>query len=97
MCVCGGGGGSVTSFKVNFKFPKFQGGGGPTYVIQGGGGGGVKLFSNGIGVQLLSDRTHDLYCTPIPALDPCNCHEFYSTTANFYLAVYFRLSSRMHV
>ena len=45
MCVRVGEEGTVTSFKVNFNFPKFQGG--PAYVIQGGGG-GVKLFSNGM-------------------------------------------------
>ena len=38
VCVCVGGGGPVTFFKVNFNIPKFQGGGGPTYVIRRGGG-----------------------------------------------------------
>ena len=52
MCVCGGGEGVGSSgfFKVNFNFPKFQGG--PTYVIRGvgvgGAGRGVKLFSKGM-------------------------------------------------
>ena len=36
----------MTSFKVNFNFPKFQGG--PTYVIQGGGEGVSNFFPNGM-------------------------------------------------
>ena len=51
MCVCGGGGGKglVTSFKVNFNFPKFQGVPNICYPgWGGGGGGGVKLFSKGV-------------------------------------------------
>ena len=68
MCVCvGGGGGGSSDF---FYCPKFKGG--PTYVIQGG----RQTFYQGSGVQLLSDRTCDLYWTPIPALDPRNYHEF---------------------
>ena len=74
----------MTSFKVNFNFPKFQGGSNICY--PGGGGGGVKLFLQWGGVQLLSDRTYDLYWTPVPDLDPCNFHEFNSTTANLSLA-----------
>ena len=93
MCVRVGEEGPVTSFKVNFNFPKFQGG--PAYVIQGGGG--CQTFFQWDGVQLLSNRTYDLYWTPVPALDPCSCHEFYSTMANFSLAVYFRLSSCSHL
>ena len=46
-----------------FHFPKFQGGGGPTDVIQGGGG-GRQTFYQGSRVQLLRDRTCDLYWTP---------------------------------
>ena len=68
MCVRGG----SSDF---FHFPKFQGG--PSYIIHGGGGGGGRqTFFKGVGVQLLSDRTCDLYLTPVPALDPRNYHEF---------------------
>ena len=75
MCLGGGGGGSVTSFKVNYNFPKFQGC--PTYVIQGGGRGrGALNFFQGGGVQLLSDRTYDLYWTPVSTLDLSNYQEF---------------------
>ena len=45
VCVCvwgGGGGGPVTSFKVNFNFPKFQGGG--QHMLSRGGGGGCQTF-----------------------------------------------------
>ena len=70
VCVCGGGG-PVTSF----TFRNSRGGGGPKYVIQGRGG-GRQTFYQGSGVQLLSDRTCDLYWTPIPPLDPRNYHEF---------------------
>ena len=73
MCVGGGAVGSVTSFKVNFNFQKFQGG--PTYVIRAWGGGRQTFFQGG-GVQLLSDRTYDLYWTPVSSLDPSNYHEF---------------------
>ena len=75
MCAGGGGEGLVTSFKVNYNFPKFQG---VQHMLSGGGGGGggVKLFFRGGGVQLLSDRTYDLYWTPVPALDPRNYQEF---------------------
>ena len=66
--MCGGGGGPVTSFKVNF-----QGGGGSTYVIRGE---GRPSFYHGDGVQLLSDSTYDLFWTPVPALDPRNYQEF---------------------
>ena len=59
VCVCVGGGGSSDFF----HFPKFQGG--PTYVIQWGGG-GRQTFYQGSGVQLLSNRTCDLYWTPCP-------------------------------
>ena len=37
--------------------------------------GGGQTFYQGSGVQLLSDRTCDLYWTPVPALDPHNYHE----------------------
>ena len=60
-------------------------------------GGGRQTFFQGGGVQLLSDRTCDLYWTPVPALDPRNYHEFESTTANISLAAYFRLSSCTHL
>ena len=90
MCVCGGRGGGSSDF---FHFPKFQGG--PTYVIQGGGG--RQTFYQGSGVQLLSDRTCDLYWIHIPGLDPRNYHEFQSTTAILSLTVYFRLSSCTHL
>ena len=56
-----------------FHFPKFQGG--PTYIIHGGGGVRQTFFQGG-GVQFLSNRTCDLYLTPVPALDPRNYHEF---------------------
>ena len=72
MCVLGGGGGGgpVTSF--TFQNPR-----GVQLIISMGGGGCVKLFfQKGGGVQLLSDRTCDLYLTPVPALDPHNNHEF---------------------
>ena len=74
VCVGGGGRGPVSSFKVNYKFPKFQGGGGVQHMLSRGGG--FKLFFQGDGVQLLSDRTYDLYWAPFPALDPRNNHEF---------------------
>ena len=70
MCICVGAGweGPVTSFKVNFNFPKFQGvqhmlsGGGG-----GGGGGGIKLFSKGVESNcLLSDRSYDFVLDPCP-------------------------------
>ena len=64
-----------------FHFPKFQGG--PSYIIHasmggggGKGGGGRQTFLKGVGVQLLRDRTCDLYLTPVPALDPRNYHKF---------------------
>ena len=63
VCVCVGGGGVSSDF---FHFPKFQEA--PTHVIQrkGGGGGALKLFFQGGGVLLQSDRTCDLYWTPVP-------------------------------
>ena len=91
MCVRGGG--SVTSFKVNFNFQKFQGC--PMYVIRGVGGG--QTFFQGSGVQLLSDRTYDLYWTPVSTLDLSNYLESYSTAAILSLAVYFYLSSCTHL
>ena len=46
MCVrVGGGEGPVTSFKVNFNFPKFQGG---SNICYPGGGGLSNFFSNGM-------------------------------------------------
>ena len=43
VCAWGGGGeGPVTSFKVNFNFPKFQGGSNICY--PGGGGVGCQTF-----------------------------------------------------
>ena len=48
-----------------FHFPKFQGG--PTYILHGGGGGVRQTFFEGGGVQLLSNRTCDLYLTPVPS------------------------------
>ena len=56
-------------------------------VCGGGGGDPVTSFkvnfnflkfqgAQGGGVPLLSDRTYDLYWTPVPALDPRNYHEF---------------------
>ena len=62
----GEGEGPVTSFKVNFNFPKFQG----VQHIYYPGGGGRQTFFQGGGVQLLSDRTYNLYWTPIHGLDP---------------------------
>ena len=73
MCVCVKVG-SVTSLKVNFNFLKFQGC--ATYVIRGGGD--VKLFSNGGGVQLLSDKTYDLFWTPVQMLSD-NTYDLYWT------------------
>ena len=46
ICVCVGGG-PVTSFKVNFNFPKFHGGEGSNICYQGGGR-GCQTFSNGV-------------------------------------------------
>ena len=66
----------MTSFKVNFNFPKFQGGGGIQHMLFRGRGGASNFFFQGGGVQLLSDRTYDLYWTPVPVLDPRNYHEF---------------------
>ena len=40
----GGGGGPVTTFKVNINFPKFPG---VQHMLSGGGGGGVNFFSKG--------------------------------------------------
>ena len=77
MCVWGGGGqGGVSSnfSQINLNFPKFQGG--PTYVIWGGGGRVRQTFFQGGGVQLLSDRTYDLYWTPVPAPELRNYQEF---------------------
>ena len=72
MCVCvgGGGGGPV----ISFTFRDSRGVG--SKKCYPGGGGGHQTFFQGGGVQLLSDRTCDLYWTPVPALDPCNYHEF---------------------
>ena len=42
----------------------------------GGGGGCASNFFQGGGVQLLSNRTCDLYWTPVSALDPRKYHEF---------------------
>ena len=70
MCV-GGVGGPVTSFKVNLNFLKFQG---VQHMLSGVGG---QTFFQGGGVHLLSDRTYDLYWTPVPAPDPRNYQEFY--------------------
>ena len=70
MCVCGGGGGAVTSF--TFRNSRV----GPPFVIQGGGGGGRQTFVQGGGVQLLSDRTCDLFRTPVLILDLRNYLEF---------------------
>ena len=66
----GGGGGPVTSFKVNLNFPKFQG---VQHMLSGG---GRQTFFQVGGVQLLRDRTYDLYWTPVPALDPRSYQEF---------------------
>ena len=93
MCGGGiGGEGPVTSFKVNLNFPKFQG---VQHMLSGVGGGGRQTFFQGDGVQLLSDRTYDLYWTPVP--DPRNFQEFQWTTVILFLAVYFRLSSCTHL
>ena len=70
VCAGGGGGGEGSDF---FHFPKFQG---VQHMLFGGGGGGRQTFYQGSGVQLLSDRSCDLYWTPIPTLDPRNYHEF---------------------
>ena len=77
--MCGGGGeeGPVTSFKVNLNFPKFHG---FQLILYGGGGGwccglGRQTSFQGGGVQLLSDRTYDLYWTPVPAPDPRSYQE----------------------
>ena len=77
MCVCGGD--PVTSFKVNFNFPKFQG---VQHMLSRGEG--RQTFFQGGGVQLLSDRTYDLYWTPVPSLDPGNYHEFETTMVILY-------------
>ena len=72
MCVCvggggGGGGGQVTSFT-------FRNSRGVQHMLFRGGE--RQTFYQGSGVQLLSDRTCDLYWTPIPALDPHDYHVF---------------------
>ena len=56
---------------------------GVQHILSRRGGGGVKLFFQGDGVQLLSDRSFDLYWTSVPALDPRYYHEFSSTTGSF--------------
>ena len=46
-------------------------------MLSGGGGGGWRqTFFQGGGVQLLSDRTYDLYWTSVPSHDPHNYEEF---------------------
>ena len=69
MCVWGG---SSDFFQSKLQLSEIPGG--PTYVIQGVGG--RQTFFQGGGVQLLSDRTYDLYWTSVPALDPRNYQEF---------------------
>ena len=61
VCVCvWGGGGPVTSFT-------FRNSRGVQHMLsRGGGGGGRQTFYQGSGVQLLSNRTCDLYWTPCP-------------------------------
>ena len=77
----------MASFKINFNFPRFQGG--PTYVFKGG----VRSnLSQGDRINLKSYRTCDKYWTPVPPLDPRNYHAFYSSTAILFLDVYFHLS-----
>ena len=80
-----GGGGSSNFFQSKLKLSEIQGG--PTYVM-GGGGGGCQTFFQGGGVQLLSDRTYDLYWTPVPAPDRRNYQEFQWTTVILSLAVF---------
>ena len=76
MCVCGGGGsGSSVFFQSKLQISEFPGGGGGVQHMLSREG-GFKLFFQGDGVQLLSDRTYDLYWAPFPALDPRNDHEF---------------------
>ena len=69
----GGGKGPVTSFKVNLNFPKFQG---VKLLLSLGGGRGRQTSFQGGGVQLLSDRTYDLYWTSVPAPDTRSYQEF---------------------
>ena len=64
----------MTSFKVNFNFPKFQGV--QHMLSRGVGVSGRQTFFQGSGVQMLSDGTHDLYWTPNDALDLHYYHEF---------------------
>ena len=59
MCVWGGGG-LVTSFKVNFNFPKFQG---VQHMLSGGGG--RQTFFQGGGVQLLKPHSHCADVAPV--------------------------------
>ena len=54
-----GGGEGSSDF---FHFPKFQG---VQHILSRGGGGVRQTFFQGGGVQLLSDRTCDLYLTPV--------------------------------
>ena len=76
----------------------FQASSGVHHILSMGAGGGcVKLFSKGSEFNCFSDRTCDLYLTPVPALVPRNNHEFQSTTAILSAAVYFRLSSCTHL
>ena len=67
----GGGGGGRGGSSDFFHFTKFQG---VQHMLSKGGGG--QTFFQGGGVQLLSDRTCDLYWTPVPALDLRNYQEF---------------------
>ena len=65
--------GSSNCFQSKLKLSENPGG--PTYVM-GGGGEGASNFFQGGGVQLLSNRTCDLYWTPVPAPHPRNYQEF---------------------
>ena len=80
MCVCVGGGGGSSNF---FLFPKFQG---VQHILSKGRG--RQTFFQGVGVQLLTDRTCDSFCSRSAQL---------SATAILSLAVYFRLSSCTHL
>ena len=67
-CVWGGGG-SSNFFQSKLKLSEIQG-------VQHMLWGGRQTFFQGGGVQLLSDRTYDLYWTPVPASDRRNYQEF---------------------
>ena len=74
MCV--GRGGSSDFFQSKLKLSEIPGGYNICYPGGGGGGRGRQTFFKGDGVQLLRDKTYDLYWIPVPPLDPRIYHKF---------------------